>query len=670
MIKGLALPPVMPDLGAVLRSLGCVVVIAAIAVQWGPPGSATAAMGAAVIAGAAGLMDSPRNRVPLVLLVSTLTGAAVLFGALTSAFSPLFVVVVAASCFGASMLWALSGSAGLLGAAAGALLVTAPPISPTPGSVLGATALAVAGGLLQAAVVALWPPQRWRDQRAALVAAYRALAADARKLSAGGDKTDFAVNTEPLMDLHEAFVVIDGRHRRRPAEYRSWYALPERIAATLADVAAIPRSDALSRVLSEAADTLAAIADTGRPGRIGTDVAINRFDSVLREVTDRESAALQRLSAQLHEAVAMRLGDFVASTPEAVRFRRPELRTSARAAIDLIRSHLVWHSPVLRHAVRLSVAVTFGCAVERYTHAPEGYWIPLTVLMALRPETAHTYTRCAGRVAGSVAAIVVAYTVLAVLNPAVAVSAALAVLAVGVAFLVSGLGYLAVSAAVTAAAVFLIDAGRPGPPVAISDPVLAALAGGALAVIAHVLLPDDALTRLAQRAGELLKTEIDYAATVIKAYVHELDSPAEALSASWQRAFRARAAFEAATGAMRIESRELRHWLRAYRTALNAVTGSCTTLEAHLPVRPVTADREFALAVDEYVEALCGDPPTAASPFTVDSAELAAADQRLRDAVPRRGSDDGPARVLVAEVAAITRSLTAIAVSSGPTSAR
>ncbi|PRC53170.1 hypothetical protein C6A85_55195, partial [Mycobacterium sp. ITM-2017-0098] len=84
---------------------------------------------------------------------------------------------------------------------------------------------------------------------------------------------------------------------------------------------------------------------------------------------------------------------------------------------------------------------------------------------------------------------------------------------------------------------------------------------------------------------------------------------------------------------------------------------SCTTLEAHLPVHPAGADREFVLAVDEYVEALCGDPPTAASPWPVDSAELTAADQRLRDALPRHGSEDGSARVLVSEVATITRSL-------------
>jgi hypothetical protein len=166
-------------------------------------------------------------------------------------------------------------------------------------------------------------------------------------------------------------------------------------------------------------------------------------------------------------------------------------------------------------------------------------------------------------------------------------------------------------------------------------------------------------------------TEIDYAATVIKTYVHELDNPADALSAAWQRAFRARAAFEAAAGATRMESREGRHWLRSYRTALNAVTTACATLEANVPANPSAMwSREFVLAVDEYVESLCGDPPTPASPWTVDTAALAAADQRLRDAVSERGSEDGAARVLVAEVGTITRHLSAIAASPGPTAPR
>ena len=118
-----------------------------------------------------------------------------------------------------------------------------------------------------------------------------------------------------------------------------------------------------------------------------------------------------------------------------------------------------------------------------------------------------------------------------------------------VAYVASSFGYLAVSAALAAAIVFLVDIGGTAGPATLSDRLLATLIGGALAVLAHVALPDHAVVRLRQRAGELLKTEMDYAATVIKAFVHELDRPTEALAAAWERAYRARAAFEAAAGA-------------------------------------------------------------------------------------------------------------------------
>jgi hypothetical protein len=169
----------------------------------------------------------------------------------------------------------------------------------------------------------------------------------------------------------------------------------------------------------------------------------------------------------------------------------------------------------------------------------------------------------------------------------------------------------------------------------------------------------------------LLKTEIDYAATVVKAFVHELDHPADALSAAWQRAYRARAAFEAASGATRLESRELRRWLRSYRAALNIVTSACTSLEASLPAQPTTAlPREFVAAVDDYVDALRGGPPSPATPWTVDIVELTAANQTVQKQGALLPADKGAAaRVLVAELATITRSLSDIAASLEPTSA-
>jgi hypothetical protein len=61
---------------------------------------------------------------------------------------------------------------------------------------------------------------------------------------------------------------------------------------------------------------------------------------------------------------------------------------------------------------------------------------------------------------------------------------------------------------------------------------------------------------------------------------------------------------------------------------------------------------------------LRGDPPTPATPWSIDTVALAHADQQLRDAAAHIVSDDGSVRVLVAEVGTITRSLAGIGISA------
>ena len=160
----------LPDNGAVARSLLGVLVLAAIALYWGPAGAATATAAAGGIAGAIALQDSPLNRVPIVLAVSVELGAAVLAGGLTAAYSAVFVVAVALWCFFAGMQWAVGAPAGLIAGAAGVLLVIQHP--QTALAAVTSALLAVVAGLTQAALIAVWPPRRWRLERDALTKVY------------------------------------------------------------------------------------------------------------------------------------------------------------------------------------------------------------------------------------------------------------------------------------------------------------------------------------------------------------------------------------------------------------------------------------------------------------------------------------------------------------------
>ncbi len=658
-MKGLPQGLTMPDLGAVGRSLLGVLVAAGAGLHWGSAGAATAAAGAAAIAGATALQDRPRGPLRLVGAISLQMGAAVLLGTSTSSYGVLFVLVAAAWCFVAGMQWAVSATAGLTATAAGALLVTAPPVAPTLSSVVTATVLAIGGGLVQAVLIGLWPRRRWRLQRDALTRAYRSLGVDAQKLAADPGA---GVDPAPLLWLRDSFTLTDRQARRRPLAYRAWYGLPQRIAVTLAALAGrSPGDRAVAALLGAASAVLDVVASRSRTAKRAAVDGMQRVEAAADKVAVSNVALAHRLSHQLREAVALRFGELSPGSDDVTRLGRHGVRSAIPMAAAAIGTHLTWGSPILRHAIRLATAAGAGVAVERFADVPHGYWIPLTALMVLRPETAHTYTRCVGRVAGNAVGIVAASVVTMIWHPVGSVAALLAVLALGIAYAVSGFGYVALSAALAATIVFLIDVTGTAGVGTMSDRLIATLIGGALAVFVHVVLPDHSLIRLRQRAGELLRTEIDYAATVIKAFVHGLDHPGEALAAAWERAFRARAAFEAAAGATTSDSGDLRRWLKSYRTALNAVTASCATLESSLPAQPPAAlSGDFVVAIDEYAEALCGAPATPGAPWRIDGDRVAAAEQRIRDAARQLGPSDIASRVLVAEIGDITRSLVGI----------
>lgn len=659
MIWGRRLRLTLYDSGAVLRSLAGVLGIVAVALVLGVPAQVSAAAGAAVagiVAGASALQDSPRGRFPIVVVVSVEMALAVLLGALAGGDDVALLIVLTVWCVAAGLHWTLSANAGLVAAASTALLVTTEPPGSTAAA-FGAAGLALAAGLTQAVLIAVWPQRRWRTQRTALTRAYLSLAADADRIAVDPQAP---VDTDPLIQLREAFTVSEALAKRRPPIYRGWYGLPERITESLTELGAHTRDDSVTRLLRSASELLVVIAHARRRSRRDLGYATGQLDGAAEAVTGAAREPALRLAGQLREAVELRFGQF--EPEQLAHLRRPGVPHAVIAVAALVREQADRNSPILRHAVRLTAATVIGVVVWRFAGVPHGVWIALTVLVVLRPETAHTYTRCVWRISGTAAGVAVGAVLIAVFEPSAVVSAVLAVAIMAVAYACAEFSYLAVHAAISAALVLLINTGGTADAEAIGDRLLAVLIGGALAVTVHVALPDNGLVRLRQRAGELLKTEIDYAAMVVRAFVHDLDHPKEALEAAWARAVNARTAFEASAGATGTDWQQLRPWMRSYRAALNAVTTSCATLEAHLPAHPpATLNREFVAAVDEYVKALSGDPATPAAPWRVDTDALLAAGAGVRQAAALLTDADAAERVLVGEIATITAVVTEVA---------
>ena len=656
MWEGLALrPPTVswPYVGEVFRSLIGVLLAALAAWHWAPigvAGMAVAAVGGAAVAGAVALHDSPHARVPLVIGVALGIGMTVLIGALTSASNPAFLIVVVAACLSAGMCWAISRNAGLVATASCVVLVTCPP-TPDGWSALRAAALATAAGLLQVVLVAAWPRQRWKDQRRALQDAYGWVARGARRLA---DEPDAELDATALFDLRAAYVLTESQARRRPPAHRGLHALPERITMTLNVLRTEPASPALRNTLLAGADALDALSGTDRAGRAGAEEALRRLGESAVAVAGPagSSTAADRFRGQVDEACALHFAGV------------PGLIGAERAARAAIIDQLSGNSPVLRHALRLAVATGVGVALARGIGLGHGEWIALTVLLALRPETAHTYTRCISRVVGVLAGVLVATIVTGLLQPAGPLAAVPAVIALGLSYGLAGLGAVPMTGALAMGIVFLLDIQGSVDSADLSQRLVAVVLGGGLAVASHVVLPDRSMVRLRQRAGELLKAEIDYAATVIRGFVHPIPHAASTLNTAWQRAVRARSAFEAASGSLRAEAPEVRRWLSSYRAALNAVTGACVALEDKVAgAHPERLDPRFVVAVDDYVDALRGEPPTAGQPWIVDARHLSETDQQLRDAAGLLERQDTAQRVLLTETETITRYLLGLDVS-------
>ncbi|BBZ04366.1 fusaric acid resistance protein [Mycolicibacterium chitae] len=663
MFRGLAVPHSWPYVGEVARSLLPVLLIGAIALQWASPAAAVAAAGSAAVVGATALQDSAiRRLLPMLCAVVLGLGVATFLGHLTSPHTWLYVPVVGVWTLGTGLFWALSSPAGLAAAAGAALMVTAPPTpagwSAALGSALAAAALAVLGGGLQVLLVAVWPRQRWVAQRSALADAYGWVATTARKLAlnpaASWDPT-------PLMDLREAVHATDRHTRRRPPAFRGSHALPERIAMTLNALRADADEPEVREVLLASADALAAIGAGGPAAPVDATIALRRAEDCAAALSGSAATAAQRLHTQIAKAGALQLPGWPAARGTE---QDPQggLRGHLRAARATIAAQCNGDSPILRHALRVTAAVVAGLLIARLTETPQGYWVALTALLVLRPETAHTYTRCVSRIAGVTIGVVAASLVTVLWQPTGMVAVTVAVALLALAYAVASYGPVPLYAALAGGIILLIDMAGTTDSAAMGQRVVATVVGGGLAVTCHVLLPDRTLVRLRQRAGELLRAESDYAATVVRAFAHPLDQPEVTLSAVWQRTTRARSAFEAAGSGVRADMAEVRHWLTAYRAALNAITGACAALEAQLPaVHHSTLDPRFVVAVDDYVDALQGELPSAGQMWTIDARHLAEADAQLRQAAARLGKQDTAQRVLVAETETITRHLLTVA---------
>jgi uncharacterized membrane protein YccC len=170
---------------------------------------------------------------------------------------------------------------------------------------------------------------------------------------------------------------------------------------------------------------------------------------------------------------------------------------------------------VLRHAVRLALLVGACDLVVRLTDTTRGYWIPMAILVILRPDFATTWQRSYLRVIGTILGLLLATELVHWVPGGHWWRIAL----IGIFFFamrLAGPGNVGLSAlAVAALIVVLLSLAGVPPHTTLLYRSVDTLIGGALAIVAALFAPVWERERVPERLAELLAAYRSYLEVII-----------------------------------------------------------------------------------------------------------------------------------------------------------
>jgi uncharacterized membrane protein YccC len=129
--------------------------------------------------------------------------------------------------------------------------------------------------------------------------------------------------------------------------------------------------------------------------------------SVVRDARLQMDALLGQL-----RAAAQLVGDVTPAGQAIFREREKKRPWRMRFGGNLARlaANLTLRSAVFRHAVRLSITVAAAEILSRRLETPRAYWLPMTVVLVLKPEFTITFTRGLLRIVGTMVGLLLATT--------------------------------------------------------------------------------------------------------------------------------------------------------------------------------------------------------------------------------------------------------------------
>ncbi|MFJ8956223.1 FUSC family protein [Streptomyces sp. NPDC102381] len=631
---------------ALRGAAGLAIVLAVSLTLFGPAVAAGSAFGA-FQAAIATFQRSWRPRPELALASGASLGISTFLGYLTGSHLFFFLPLLALWTYLAGLAWAAGPTIGIMASSNVAMMLVTITLPTTIAEAAGHAAMMAFGGLVQAALVILFPVRRWGAHRDALADALAAEADYARRLR---HDPVAAFDPEPLMLARNAAALTPRQARTRPAQLHGARGLAERIRPVLASLAdpavGVPEEgverDRVRELLAAAGAILDAAARAIRhgspvkipPGAIATfrspdtgailsgppQRAAGRLGSLLKDVLetaggvrptgaedpeppssagpkDRGSApdpAAQSPQGleNAHPPQGLESGHPPKGPEKAQPLRRPSIFQLLPVAVRAIRREARPGSPILRHANRVAAVAVAGYLIGDVLPFGHGYWAPMSAVMIMRPDFSQTYSRAVARFGGTLVGVTAATAILQLAHPGTYLSAVLAVVCAALMYLLMRTGQLAAQACVAMYVVFLLGMGGQEWSQTVPERVVLTLVGGILAMLSYALYPAWETPRLRTRLADWLEALGEYAAAVVAHYASPAGKSCPDVREALLKARDAHIAWEQA--AARAKTEPVRHRGLSNAAAdeaahaLHHIGRVVMLMEAHLPERGAT----------------------------------------------------------------------------------
>ncbi len=158
-----------------------------------------------------------------------------------------------------------------------------------------------------------------------------------------------------------------------------------------------------------------------------------------------------------------------------------------RELLHCLRDELTLHGGTAEYVARLSLVLLTSTAIYRYLHVRNGYWIPMTALLVLKPQWAHTLSRGLARMLGTVAGAGIALVLARLLPFPAWVLPALVVASAWGCYALQAVNYAAFSVFITLYIVFLFRFGGFSDTAAAHIRLVNTVVGGGLALAIDAL---------------------------------------------------------------------------------------------------------------------------------------------------------------------------------------